>query len=70
LLKFGVVVFRVVSNDDHATPAFNAAALKETQEIPGAHCIKAVKLARKHEFAVAKAHRAEIANALARGVML
>jgi AAA domain len=33
-LKFGVVGFRVVSNDDHATPAFNAAALKETQEIP------------------------------------
>ena len=26
--KFGVVVFRVVGNDDHAAPAMEAAALK------------------------------------------
>jgi len=27
-VKFGVVVFRVVGNDDHAAPAIEAAALK------------------------------------------
>ncbi len=27
-VKFGVVVFRVVRNDDHAAPAIEAAALK------------------------------------------
>ena len=27
-VKFGVVIFRVVGNDDHAAPAMEAAALK------------------------------------------
>jgi hypothetical protein len=69
-VKFGVVVFGVVCNDDDAASAIEAAALKETQEVPCAHRIKAVEFARKNEFAVAKTHSAEIANALARGVML
>lgn len=69
-VKFGVVVFRVVGNDDHATLASEAAALKETQKVPCGHRIKAVDLARKNEFTVAKTHCAEVADALARGVML
>ena len=68
-VKFGVVVFRVVGYDDHAAPAIEAAALKQAQKVPRGHRIKAVELARKNEFAVAKTHCAEVANALARRVM-
>ena len=69
-VKFGVVVFCVVGNDDHAASAFETAAMEQTQEIPCAHRVKAVVLACKEKFAVAKTHRTKITYALARGMML
>jgi hypothetical protein len=69
-VKFGVVIFGVVGNDDHAAPAIETAALKQTQEVPCGHGIKAVEFARKNEFAIPKSYCAEVANTLARGVMV
>ena len=64
-----MVVFGVVGDDDYAAPAVEVASPKKAQKVPCGQCIEAVEFARKNEFAVAKAHGTEIANALARGVM-
>ena len=64
-----VVVFGIVGNDDHASLALAAALVEKTQESPGSRGVKTILLARENKLAVAQTHRAEIAHALARGVM-
>ena len=68
-MQGGVVVFGVVSNDDHASLALAAALVEKTRESPGRGGVKVILLARENELAVAQTHRAEIAHALTRGVM-
>src|SRR5690348_17209350 len=69
MMKFGVVVFGIIDNDDHAAPALVRPALEQLQESPDRQGIKTVGLAREEEFAVPQAHRAEIAHALAGGMV-
>ena len=66
-VKRGVMVTRVVGDDHDFTIGASAAAFKTAQEVPARLRVEHSFGARHDELAVAQPHRAEVADALARG---
>jgi len=68
-VKAGVVVFRIVGNDDHTSSASAAGRPQVAEKIPARQGVEFLSLASKEELAVAQPDRPEVAHAAPGGVV-